>query len=273
MKGTAKDPLDEPAMTRPRGTLLTLAQGAAWLVGLAALVSIIDELFGPGSLPAAILGALALDLLARHAGVRWNRDDEGVPPGEAARRLAAGAAVALGVGGVILAIGGVLGWFHGHGAQPSAALAFATARAAAMAVRDELLFCGIPLATAASARVRPVFAQAFAALVSGAAIMLVHGVTPAAVVLAVGSGWLFAALWARDRGAWGPIGAHTAWLLLLGSVLHGGLFELDWSNGELVTGAHASGAPAWLAGVVLVGVGLVVPRIPWPRAPARGDAS
>jgi hypothetical protein len=243
--------------------LLTLGRGAAWLVALAAMIAMFDELLGPGSLAAALLGALAMGPLTARVGVRWDRDADAAPR-EAARRVAAGAALALGMGGLVVAIGGALGWFEGHGAQPSAALAFAIARAAAMAARDELLFCGIPLATAASAHVRPVIAQAFAGLASGAAITLVRGVTPEAVALAVASGWFFAAIWTRDRGAWGAVGAHTAWLLLLGSLLHGGLFDLEWNSGELVTGAHAAGAPAWLATVVLVAAGFAVRRIPWP---------
>ena len=55
---------------------------------------------------------------------------------------------------------------------------------------------------------------------------MLPGVHLAAVVLAAASGWFFAALWQRDRGAWMALGAHGAWLLLFGSVMHGGLFDV-----------------------------------------------
>ena len=145
--------------------------------------------------------------------------------------------------------------------QLPAPFAFAAARAAAMVVCDALPFWRwTSLAVAVRALVRPAIAQAFAGLLGGAAIALVRGVTPRRGP-GGGVGLVFAALWMRDRGAWGAIGAHAVWLLLLGSVLHGGLLNLDWSNGDLVTGAHASGAPAWLAAIVPVVAGLAVPRL------------
>ncbi len=144
--------------------------------------------------------------------------------------------------------------------RPSAALALAVARAAAVSVRDELLFRGIPLAAAARAGVPAPIARGFAALVSGAAIVMIPGASPAAVALAVASGWLFASLWERDRGAWAAVGAHGAWVLLIGSMLHGGLFDVDWTTGNLAIGASAAGAPAWLAAGVLAVAGVLVVR-------------
>jgi uncharacterized protein len=249
----------------PASPLVELGIGAAWLVGLASMLSILEQLMGPGSLGTALLGAVAIDLLAGRAGVRWEWDEAPLDARRhAVRRVAAGAAVALGAGTVAVGIAWALRWCHGEGAQPSWALAFAVARAAAIAVRDELLFRGLPLAAAARARVPASIAQAFAALVSGAAVAMIPGVTPAAVALAVGSGWLFAALWARDRGAWAAVGGHAGWLLFVGSVLHGGLFDIDWTTGNLAAGASAAGAPAWVAAGVLVAAGFAVGRLPWP---------
>ena len=249
-----------------RGPLVELALGAAWLVGLGAAVQLLDQVIGAANLGAAILGALLVDLAAGRAGVRWDRDDDGIDSRKrAVRRVAAGAAVALGAGGVVLAVAIALRWFHGEGgAHPSSALALAVGRAAAVAVRDELLFRGVPLVAAARAGVPAPVARAFAALVSGAAIVMIPGVSVAAVALAVSSGWLFATLWERDRGAYAAVGAHGAWILLIGSVLHGGLFDVDWTTGNLAIGASAAGAPAWLATGVLVAAGLVSRRLPWP---------
>ncbi len=251
--------------SHPRGPLLELGLGAAWLVGLAAMLSMVDQLLGPGSMGAAILGALAIDLLAKRAGVRWDHDELGIDsPRHIVRRVATGAGVALVAGALAIGVAGALGWFHGHGPQISSALVFAAVRSTALAVRDELLFCGIPLAAAARARIPAAFAQGFAGLTSGAAIALVPGATPAAVALAVASGWLFAVLWTRDRGAWAAVGAHAAWLMLLGSVIHGGLFDLDWTAGELAAGAHAAGRPAWLAAATLAAVAVALRWLPRP---------
>jgi hypothetical protein len=248
--------------------LVELGLGAAWLVGLAAGVQLLDQIVGPANLAAAIFGALLIDIAAGRVGVRWDRDDIAADaPKHAAQRVGAGAAVALATGGLALAVAAVFHWFHVEAwAQPSAALAFAAARAAAVAVRDELLFRGIPLAVAARAGVPAPIARAFAALVSGAAILMIPGVTPAAVALAVASGWLFAALWERDRGAWAAVGAHGAWILLLGSALHGGGIDAAWTTGELAVGASAAGPPAWVAAAALVVAAAALPRLRWPSA-------
>jgi hypothetical protein len=256
-----------------RSGLLDLGLGAAWLVGLAAAVQILDQVVGPANLGAAIFGALAVDLAASRAGVRWDAGGaEAGAPRLGAQRIAAGAAVALSAGGLVIAVAAAFRWLHVEAwVRPSAALAFAVARGAAVAVRDELLFRGIPLAAAARAGVPAPIARAFAALVSGAAILMFPGVTPAALAMAVASGWLFAALWERDRGAWAAVGAHAAWVVLIGSGLHGGGLDIAWTNGELAIGASASGPPAWVATVVLVAAAAVLPRLRWP-APAPPQA-
>src|SRR5262249_34296947 len=123
--------------------LLELGLGAAWLVGLAAALSILDRLVGPASLGTAIFGALGVDLAADRVGVRWS---EGAP-GPATQRLnvqriGAGAAAALAAWALVLAPAWALGWLHAEGAQPSPALVLAILRAVVLAVRDELLFRG-----------------------------------------------------------------------------------------------------------------------------------
>lgn len=255
------------AVPRASSRLVEIGLGAAWLVGLAAALQVFDQISGAAELRTPLFGALAIDLLAGRAGVRWEWDDAGIDARRhAVRRVGVGAAVALVVGGVVVAVAAMLRWFHGEAAvRPSAALAVAVARAAAVAVRDELLFRGVPLAAAARARVPAPVARAFAALVSGATVVMVPGVTPAAVALAIASGWLFAALWERDRGAWAAVGAHGAWILLLGSALHGGLYEVEWTHGELAVGASAAGAPAWVAAALLTAAGFAVLRLPWAR--------
>src|SRR5262249_36765595 len=148
-------------------------------------------------------------------------------------------------------------------------LAFAVARAVALAVRDELLFRGIPLTAAARAGVPAPVARAFAALVGGASIVMIPGVSAAAVALAVAPGGRFAARWGRERG--GVAGAHAAWTVLVGSVIHGGILDVEWTTGELAWGVGATGAPAWVAAAAMIAASLPLPRLPWPAASGRPD--
>jgi uncharacterized protein len=256
--------------TRP---LVELGLGAAWLVGLAAAVQILDQIIGPANLGAAIFGAMGVDIAAARAGVRWDEDTLPLDaPRRAAARVAVGAAVAVGVAGLAIAVAGAFHWFQVEGTVPvSAALAFALARAAAVSVRDELLFRGIPLAAAARAGIPAPVARVFAALVSGASLVLVPGVTAGAIALAVASGWLFASLWSRDRGAWAAVGAHAAWMLVTGSVMHGGALEVTWTTGELTVGASAAGPPAWTAALLLVAAGVGVRWLPGLGPPSAAD--
>jgi hypothetical protein len=262
---------DAPPRRAPSGPLVELGLGAAWLVGLAAVLQIVDQIVGPANLGVALFGALGVDLAAGRAGVRWDRNEIDLDaPKNAVRRVATGAGVALGAGAVVLAVAAAFRWLHVEEVtRPSASFAFALARGAALATRDELLFRGIPLAAAARAGLPAPIGRGFAALVSGAAILMVPGVTAAALVLAVASGWLFASLWDKDRGAWAAVGAHAAWMILVGSVLHGGIVDVGWTTGELASGAGAAGAPAWVAAAVLIAAAVALPRLPWPVIPGR----
>jgi uncharacterized protein len=243
---------------------LELGLGAAWLVGVAAALQLLDRL-PLASLAVAILGAVVVDLAATRAGVRWD-PDEAAPDrtSRAARRMGFGALAALATGAIVLVVSYALGWVHGTGEpiRPSLAVLLAVVRAAAIAVRDEVLFRGIPLLAASRAGVGALPARIFAALAGGAAIAMMPGAGPASVALAVGSGYLTASLWQREGGAWAPIGARAAWLLLFGSLLHGGMLDVDWHVGEIAIGNTSSGPPAWLAAVCLVAAGVVVMKMP-----------
>jgi len=253
----------------PRGALVELALAGAWIVGLGAGLQVLEQLLGPANLGGAIFGALAVDLATGRVGVRWDWDEpapvgDAAPPSSARAGMVRGAkglALGLGLGALVAAICVAAGWAHlGPVAKPGLALAFAVARAAALAVRDELLFRGLPFAAASRAGIPPVWARAFGALAGGAAVLLVPGAGPAAVLLGVSSGLLFATLWERDGGAWMAVGAHTGWRLLVGSLLHGGLMDLDWHHGELAVGATASGGPAWLAIGTLAAAAVAIRR-------------
>ena len=246
-----------------RPPLLELGIGAAWLVGVASGLQIITLVFGVATLGTPIFGALLLDLVAGRCGVRWDEGSvEGSPYpwGRALARAATGAGIALCAGGAVVAVGLSAGWLHGHGEgiHPVLALIMALVRATAVAVRDELLYRGIPLAAASRARLPAWAGRAFAALAGAAAIALAPGVTAAALAMEAAAGWLFASLWQRGRGAWAAVGAHLAWVLLMGSALHGGLADLDWARGSVALDASSSGPPAWLAAALLATAGTAV---------------
>lgn len=260
-------------VTEENSPLVEMGLGLAWLLGLAAGLQILDNLLPAASLATPILGALVVDLGATRAGLRWDLDpDVTTDASRAARRVGMGVAAALAPGLAVIAGGLALHWVYGFGkgASPSSSLGFALLRAAAVASRDELLYRGLPLYFAARAGVPAIGARAFSALAGGAAIALVPGATRGAVLLAVASGWLFATLWQRTRGAWAAVGAHAAWLLLFGSMLHGGLFDVEWTVGEITIGNGSWGPPAWIASALLVATSFAVDKIASRRAdPAR----
>jgi membrane protease YdiL (CAAX protease family) len=259
---------DEPAKApRAPGTpLVEIGIGLAWLLGTAAMLQVVELLFGQVIMGAALGGAVIADIAATWAGVRW---DEGEKRHwkAAVARLGAGAGVAAGVIALTLALGAALGRLEISRGAPSIGIFLVVLRSAAIAVRDELIFRGIPLVAAARAGVPGPVARAFAALAGAASMALLPGASPASIALTAASGWLFATLWQRDRGAWSAVGAHAAWALLTGAVLRGGLVDIVFRDGNFGLGPRASGAPAWIAAVIALVAAALLPRLPGFRAP------
>ncbi|WP_433929534.1 hypothetical protein AB3662_37895 [Sorangium cellulosum] len=263
-----------PERARQQRRLLDLALGAAWLVGLAAALQILSALLGSSPLAAALAGAVVADLVAVRAGVQWTDPLEREAPGHPARlarRVGLGAA--LGALAVALALGAslALGWATVEAGAPSLSFAFALARAVALAVRDELLLSGIPLATAARAGLSSRWAVAFSVLAHGAALGLAPGATPSSFALAAALGALTAALFRHGRGAFAAVAAHASFTALTGAGLRGSLLDVTWVDGALAAGPRAFGPPAWLAAAVLAILAALVLRAgaPRPDRPAR----
>jgi hypothetical protein len=254
----ARDP-DAPA-----SPVIELGLGVAWLVGIAATLQIVDRLLPEAALGTVVIGAVLVDFLAGRAGVRWNEEREAEKPVDypaLARRVLRGAGIALGAGLAVIALSAALGFLdrHGEPVRLDTAVLLALVRAAAVGVRDELLYRGVPLAAAARAGIPAPAARVFAALTGAAAVALQPGVSAAGIALALGSGWLSASLW-QSRGAFAAVGARAAWILLFGSLLHGGLFDVHWHAGNLTIGNTSWGAPAWLAAAALGIAGALVGR-------------
>lgn len=266
--GEAAETASAPKLKAPRpiGTpLVELGMGLAWLLGTAAALQAAELLFSKFIMAVAISGAVIADVASTWAGVRW---DEGTKRAwkDAVGRLAAGAGVVAAVIAVTFAVGAVMGRVEVRAGAPSVGIFLVILKCAAIAVRDELVFRGIPIVAAGRAGVPTPIARGFAALAGAASIASLPGVSVASLVLAAATGWLFATLWQRDRGAWSAVGAHAAWALLTGAVLRGGIVDMAFREGNFGLGPRASGAPAWIAaGVALVAAALL-PRLPGFRA-------
>lgn len=249
----------------PAAPVIELGLGVAWLLGIAATLQVLDRLLPEAALGTVVIGAVAVDLLAGRAGVRWDQDRDPEQPADypgAARRVLRGAGIAVAAGLVVIAASAALGILdrHGEPVRLDTAVLFALVRAAAVAVRDELLYRGLPLMASAKAGIPAPAARVFASLTGAAAMALTPGVSLAGVALALGSGFLSASLWQRDRGAYAAMGARAAWILLFGSLLHGGLFDVHWHAGNLAIGNTSWGGPAWLAAAALALAGFLVGR-------------
>jgi membrane protease YdiL (CAAX protease family) len=255
-------PEPEKGKPRPIGTpLVELGMGLAWLMGAAAALQVVDVLFSKYIMGVAISGAVIADVVSTWAGVRWDEGEKRAWK-EALGRLAAGAGIVTAVIAVTFAVGAVMGKVEVQAGAPSVGLLLVVLRCAAVAVRDELIFRGIPIVAAARAGVPAPIARGFAALAGAASIASLPGVSAASLVLAAATGWLFASLWQRDRGAWSAVGAHGAWALMTGAVLRGGVVDMAFKEGNLILGPRASGAPAWIAAAVAVVAAVVLPRLP-----------
>ncbi|AUX47044.1 hypothetical protein SOCE26_085560 [Sorangium cellulosum] len=257
-----------PGLGPEQRRLIDLAIGAAWLVGLAAVLRLTALLLSSSPLAAALAGAVVADLAAARAGVHWLDPVERADPAHRARiarRIGLGAA--LGALAVLLPLGVsvVLGWAHVEAGAPSASFGFALARAVALAVRDELLLTGIPFATAARAGLSSRYALGFSALAHGAAIGLAPGASASSFALAAALGALTAALWRRGRGAFAAVAAHASFIALAGAGLRGALLDATWADGALAAGTRAFGRPAWLTAIALAALAALVLRPAAPR--------
>jgi uncharacterized protein len=259
-----------------------VATGCAWLVGIAAAVRIVDLLLGNNPFAAAIAGAVLVDFATARAGVTWDgrpeasesrsRGKTASPPestagaGEhvalrIARKLGTGVAIGASIVVITIAVGLVPGWAQISMGMPSPILGFALVRAAAVSVRDELLYRGLVLTLAERAKLPGHVAVAYAALAGAASIALLPESSPGAVILALASGWLFASLWRRGQGAWEAVGAHAAWAFCAESLLRGGLLDATWTLGSISPGPRAEGTPAYLASGICVAMVLGAGRL------------
>jgi hypothetical protein len=251
--------------------LATLGIGAAWILGIRAALLVLGGLLGSSPLPEVVLGALIVDVAAGRAGLGWSQ--RVLERAAILRRVAAGAAAGAGAALVPLVVALSAGWATARAPTSSGVALLGLVGSTALAVRDEILYRGLPLMFAARAKVPQRFAIGFAALVSPSAFLLSGGATAEGVLLAIANGWLFATLYVRLDGTWAAVAAHAGWTGVTDVVFRGAVVDTIWSAGEIGEGEAARGAPAWVAAFVSAALAAALTRRLRPagseRAPSR----
>jgi hypothetical protein len=229
-----------------RSQLVEISQGAAGLVAVGAAVYWLDGLMSSNPIGSALIGAVVVDLVGSRFGMVWD-ETAAASMRVRAHSVLRGVAIGAGIALMVVLVARLLGWATVSGGSPTAiGLVFGVAAPTAQAVRDELLLRGIPLAVMRG-RISDRVALPFAALLGAAPLMGQGDGSWVAVILAIGSGGLFALLWRVGRGAYLACGAHAGWLFMTGAGTHGVLLDAGFRDGLLVPVARAHGGPAWLA--------------------------
>lgn len=261
--------------------IVVVAIGAAWLVGISALVTLVDGFLGNVPIARAVLGGLLVSIAVGRAGVLWDDDD---PDGDSYKKPAllalGGAGRSASIALLTIALSIAFGWASIGPGHPALALLVGVLVALGGAVRDELLLRALPLHFArraglvgAGVGTGPVSIAtptelsvvAFSALLSVAPLVLAPRSTGTALVLAAAIAFLHAAYQLRTRSVWAPVASSFILRLALGPTLQTGLLRIEWKVGELTLGSLAEGHAVWIFAVLAVGVAAFgLPRRPLP---------
>ncbi len=212
------------------------AKVVLWTLGLWAGVQVAGLIFARSESGGLAVAAVIAELGAGYVGIAWSDPLAPVPHWTAiARRAGVGAGLGVAMAALTVVVG-----LAAHtavvvaGPTAVATLALGFGLAALGAVRDELLLRGMVLR---ATRSWPAWAGL---LVCGAAAAAARFGLDGAPSLAMAAdatrGVAFAALWRRDRGAWMPWAADTAWAWAGGPGSHGGLIDVRFAA-EPVTDA------------------------------------
>jgi hypothetical protein len=236
--------VDRPASTdealTPRHRLLLLAQGALYVVSVAALMRGLRALVD-NPLTHTVLGAAAVSLVATHAGVRSEIFGQ-----RALRRalIASAVVVAVSVVAVAAAVasGGSLVCV-----SPTGSALFGVVEAIASGYGREMWLAGIPLLIARRAGVPTPWALGFVIAANVGAVVLEPGARLPGLVLTGASSAFFASAWLRGGDPYAPVVGHVVWVWLADAALAGELLVL--SGAGVSAAPSASGAPTWAAAV------------------------
>jgi hypothetical protein len=266
-------PTDAPAAkAAPRGPLVEIGTGAAWIIGLGAACQMAAILLHSNPLAIVTVQAVVVDLAVGRAGLKWDpaaNDNTSVERQNAMRGVGIGAGAALAVIACVIGVSAALGWVALTVHGPTTSLGLGAMRAIAIGVRDSQLFAGLPLffVLRAASGARPgvpgvpaLSAIVFSALLGGAAIALMPAATPANVALAASVSGATAALWYRDGAGWSAVGLSIGWTFLAGALFRGGLVDVAWKKGALAPGVVADGSPAWIGAALFAALAIAAVR-------------
>jgi hypothetical protein len=234
------DARETPARARPRLVRAGLA------IGLAFTLSAVERLhvatFGVNAIQAALAewGSHAI-------GVEWTEEPSRAGGRVVLLRALRGAAAGCFAAGFVACFGVATRAVVGIApSDPASALATTldVVGALAVAVRDELLLHGVTLRVASGARTPLAIAACGAASAAWALGRAGDAGAPLATLAVEGLlGASLGALWRFDKGAWMPVAAHAAWLLVARSA-HLVTAPTAWGGGEMGLFAGWSSAAA-----------------------------
>lgn len=205
------------------------ARVVIWTLGLWAGVQLAGLIFARSQSGGLAVEAVIAELGAGSIGIAWSDPLAPIPSWTAiARRAGIGAGLGVAMAALTVVVG-----LAAHtamvvaGPAALATLALGFGLAALGAVRDELLLRGMVLRATRGA---PAWVGL---LVCGAAAAAARFGLDGALTLAMAGdaarGITLGALWRRDRGAWMPWAANTAWAWAAGPGAHGGLLDVRFA--------------------------------------------
>jgi hypothetical protein len=205
------------------------AKVVLWTLGLWGSVQLAGLIFAHSQSGGLAVEAVIAEMGAGYVGIAWSDPEAPIPRWTAiARRAGSGAGLGVAMAALMVVVG-----LAAHTAIVVAApaalvtLALGFGLAALGAVRDELLLRGMVLR---ATRSLPAWGGL---LVCGAAAAAARfgldGVLSLAMAADAARGIAFGALWRRDRGAWMPWGANTAWTWATGPASHGGVIDVRFA--------------------------------------------
>lgn len=247
----------QEGVDRPAQTALVATWGIALYAGARGLALLLEA----QAMAAGVGQALLAEWGASRLGVGWSDPATKPTSFDLLRRAATGFAVGLVTAALLLAVltlSRAVIVERVAGLEPSL-LAVGLVTAGLHAWRDELLLHGVTIRAVSGAGVGQLGQVIACGATSAGAALGQIGASPRTVFAAALLGIVFGALWARDRGAWQPVFAHTAFLFATSTLLSGGAVHMQlkddaWAGGGagVLGGTAATVALAPLAMVALL---------------------